>query len=430
MAGQAWALFVDTNYFLHYPPLVDTDWLTLCGASEARLCLCITVINELDDKKSDPQLGDRARQSIREIRQTREGGGIVRERVALETLPNDLRVEDFPLGFSPESPDDAILVHALLYGQAHPHLKVAVVSEDLGMEIKCGAHGITLLKPDFQTRKQNPADDTLRKYRAAAAELASLKNQLPDLKVLADLDSGKQPDSVVRVTLKAPAPGDLNAELKRARETYPRRTAPQPRPIAAFEAFAQIPESEYQRYNQEVDSYLSLFPSFFAERENYLDLMARSFTVTIWVSNATGTVPANEIDVHLHFPDGLRIFNQGKGPKSPKRPPLPSEPRSQFDQLTSVRFPDFEAAIRPPTVRTLPSLSGPRIRKTTSYEVDYRHDSVKHGYNARIGSLLVVFDSWVSAKSFHADYVVTAANQPKHTEGQIHFAVQVANRGA
>jgi hypothetical protein len=53
------AVFVDTNVLLHYPPFADIDWKEWLGAKASKLVICMPVIHELDEKKSDPRFRER-----------------------------------------------------------------------------------------------------------------------------------------------------------------------------------------------------------------------------------------------------------------------------------------------------------------------------------------------------------------------------------
>ena len=124
-------VFIDTNiYVLHYPPLDQLDWCELCGSEEVVLVICLPVVQELDKKKSEPRLGDRAARAIQAIRQF-AGSTPLRENVTLTIFNHEIRKEDFPATLSPDSMDDKIVYLAKKYGDLHPGTSVAVVTEDL-----------------------------------------------------------------------------------------------------------------------------------------------------------------------------------------------------------------------------------------------------------------------------------------------------------
>jgi hypothetical protein len=257
MPESACTLFVDTNYLLHYPPLKETDWRKVAGCSEVLLVICIQVVHELDDKKNDPRLGERAAKAIREIESVLEGGGILAEGVTLTALHSDIPSASVPFGLSPDSKDDRILAEVLRYAHANPDRRIAVLSEDLGMSLKCRSRGLKRIKPDAARRLPDPADEATKKHRQVADELHRLKNLLPDLRMRVAC-RGSDPADHVRVLLdKPPLPLSVVDLLGEADEEYPAldRTY---RPGIRYEVGTpvEIPcEAEYQRYERERIAY-------------------------------------------------------------------------------------------------------------------------------------------------------------------------------
>ena len=65
-------VFPDTNALLHYPPFKEIDWLKLCNANYVKIVICLQVIHELDEKKSDSFLSNRAKIVIKDIKQIKK----------------------------------------------------------------------------------------------------------------------------------------------------------------------------------------------------------------------------------------------------------------------------------------------------------------------------------------------------------------------
>src|SRR4051812_37565949 len=104
--------FPDSNIFLHYKSLVQIDWCGLLKARSVKLVICLPVIQELDEKKSDTRLADRARRAIKEI-ELHEGSKPLRAGVVMEVSNEQLRTDEFPASLSPDSQDDRI-VHLVM----------------------------------------------------------------------------------------------------------------------------------------------------------------------------------------------------------------------------------------------------------------------------------------------------------------------------
>jgi predicted ribonuclease YlaK len=115
MPVEKLVVFPDTNILLHYPPLKHIDWLSICDSESVKLVLCMQVIHELDGKKDDARLSERAQHKIKEISEYRLNNSLVRENVDLEIFNNELKEGDFGEEFSSDSKDDRIALSVKKY---------------------------------------------------------------------------------------------------------------------------------------------------------------------------------------------------------------------------------------------------------------------------------------------------------------------------
>ena len=205
-------LFPDTNYFLHYPPINEMDWIKLADAQSVLICVCMQVIHELDNKTYDARLKDRAKRVIKQLRNIRENGNIVRPGVTLELLPEDTPDELFRPGLNPRNGDDRILQCILNRKEAFPLEEVGVVSDDFGIEIKCANLSITLLKPDPAKRLPDIEDQQLKQLRQTQQELQRHKQALPDLALSFRNEQGA-PSSYFNFSLPSTTPLNVEEEM-------------------------------------------------------------------------------------------------------------------------------------------------------------------------------------------------------------------------
>ena len=131
--------FVDTNILLHFKPLVEIDWCTLLSAKSVTLVLCLPVIQELDHKKYDSRLGDRASRALKEIDEYDTAVKPLKPGVHLEIYNEELRHDEFRGSLSPDSPDDRIVHLVKKYKEAHVGRAVCVVAADFGIKKRCQA---------------------------------------------------------------------------------------------------------------------------------------------------------------------------------------------------------------------------------------------------------------------------------------------------
>jgi predicted ribonuclease YlaK len=177
--------FPDTNILIHYKPLAQIDW---CGVLEARsvvLVICMPVIDELDQKKSDPRLTDRAKRAIKDIAEYGTAAKPIGPRVRLEIYNEQLLRGEVPDSVSPDSHDDQIIQLVRKYAGTHSERQTCVVTEDLGMRIRCQATNVSVHEMAESERLENPGDEKDRKLKQLQAELATIKNRMPRLSITA-----------------------------------------------------------------------------------------------------------------------------------------------------------------------------------------------------------------------------------------------------
>src|ERR1043165_8891177 len=157
-------LFPDTNILLHYPPLQHIDWLDKVSSSSVRLIICLQVVKELDAKKDDPRLAERPRRVLRELREYAKVQEI-RKNVKLSIYNEEIRVADFPSSLSPDSAHDRIVFQVRQFRQANPTDAVSVVTEDYGMELRCEASGLDVVRLPQDLRLDDPTTESDRKSK-------------------------------------------------------------------------------------------------------------------------------------------------------------------------------------------------------------------------------------------------------------------------
>jgi hypothetical protein len=388
------------------------------------------VIHELDNKKSDPRLRDRARRVIAELRQIKTDGYKVRPNVTLELLAEDIRNEEFRPGLNPLNADDRIIQSLLSYKAALAGVEPGIITEDMGMEIKCTNLSIPVLMPKEDTRLPDPDDAQSKKLRQTQQELDRHKNLLPDLALC--FKDEKELNSITHFTVILPSipETDIEIEMKALRRNYPNKEGPLPDSAGNF---GTISTDEIHRYNSELEAFYRSYEDYLKMCELLRQVKVRSFRTKFVLENK-GRSPANEIDVHIHFPDDMTILDANDLPprfNEPKPPVPPQQPLTTMQRfLMGARGHDFATMLTTPLKLTLPekkrNLSSPRITKTSSYDVHYPVEKLKHGYTIGLGELLICFESKEKVKSFGVEYFITADNSPEARSGELHFVLPKA----
>lgn len=410
-------LFLDTNVLLHYPALSSVDWLKVAGLDAIKLHLCITVIHELDDKKSDPLLRQRAESVIDQIEEVLKRDGLVRPGVTLETSAQELPRADPGSGFSEASSDDQILRHAIAYKALNPDASVTVVTEDLGMRLKCEARQMPNLRLDRVLRLETPADAQTKEFRKVRDELTKLKAAMPDVTVLVsrhddDTDAVQRFEFEVGVEpLTVPVEAAL---LAKADEECPR-----------LEPTGELLEAaeEFDRYEKEAEQYRERLRQHVKRVKQHNAFMARAFPLTIVVHNRGGA-PAQDVDAEVQFPEFVRLLDRTHLPDAvPSMPEPPKRPRSRIELIEENRVSAMGLGLLP----RIPLSTPQPPREETKLHVDsakrrvtVRTTRLRHGYYLRV-KLYVVFESPEAIRSFSAPYHIAISNRVEAQNGTLHF---------
>lgn len=195
--------------------------------------------------------------------------------------------------------------------------------------------------------------------------------------------------------------------------------------IDNFKPFKDM-EKDKERYNSEL-------LTFFFDYEGYLNRLfeyklQKSLTIEVnllLVNN--GTLPAKDIDIHFHFPDGFELYDEESYPKKPVAPDAPYEPTSAFN-MTIPLTPniDFSRISNNYNV-TKPNVSSLSIKKTNSYDVDTHVERLKHNKSETLHKMYVIFDKYESVIDFCVDYELRCANIPNIVRDKLDFAIEKSN---
>lgn len=430
-------VFPDTNVLLHYPPLDQMDWSSICNSTSVTLVICLTVIHELDAKKSDSRLSDRADRAIKQIRDAAKSQAQIRPGVTVTVFNREICAADFPAMLSRESADDRIVHLAKQYQGDNPSSEVAIATADYGMELRAEAVGLPTISLESSLRLPNPRDELTRKYQEAISELNSLKNRQPQLLLGLGRPDGtmQRPDEITFEVSDNWVPVDVQLELDKVK----RRHAYQ----SGLHSYAKgvlgrasilatiVPEERWRQYDDQLDRFYDNF-------RRHLELVnlagsakARSFEFDLWLSN-DGKGMATHVDVSIHFPPNLQFFAE-RGSKRAElleknlKPPEPPEKPKPFGMESFVahanvlsRLPDFsEFDFR--SVDDWTPETSINEKDDGCYEIQVRLRKLKQGKQVCLGQFIAVFRSPTVIAPFHACFEVSASENVEASRGQLHF---------
>jgi hypothetical protein len=421
-------VFPDTNILLHFKPLADIDWVAVCRAKLVKLVICLEVIDELDDKKRDSRLSDRAKRAIKDIQELR--GKEFRPAVTLE-------VYNHPAGTAPHGYDERILRSVQGYLATHPEdLPAVVVTDDYGMGLRCEAHGVSVLRLPDDHRLELPQEEQTRKLRQAQAELMALKNRLPDLviRMVAKEDYPAADDCPELRPSDEMEMLDVQRMLDAEQALYRKLGQPAHPLIGINVEKILYGPGQIQRYNAALDDYLERYEKYLREYNEWVQQRGVLYDFDLYLTNQ-GSSPANQIEVEIIFPAHVhRLLHVGHAQDAFGQPPTRPKPPKEPSPATLVGLPDFE------WLKDMGRSSGYDIRLpdpfAPSVEIlnlgDHMEDmsgavlrchlrELMHTKDEKIGSFSLVFSKGTGVKPFQASYSVLAAELPDKVERQLLF---------
>jgi hypothetical protein len=428
-------IFLDTMIWLHYQPIDDVDIRDVASAAEPITIVVPRItLKELDkhkDQHKSSKVRDRARRTLNLIEQASGDPNFrLKNGVQIELYQRIPFVDFEKLGLSKESGDEYLIATVLTYQSERPNEVVWLYTEDTTPRITAKPLGVNAVAFPEHLKLAPEPDPLEKENRELKAELNRLKTARPNLE-FGFLVNGVRAGTLV-INLEKPvgfATEAVNAMIQELRVKYPHKPiAPtfQPGDNAAFVKqllsmeSAAIPREEYARYNRDVDEYLKAAGEFFRRTHQQQVEKTLSHPLRIQVANV-GSVPAEDVDVWLHFPDGCLLYEEL--PEEMEEPSPPVAPMSRLEMMhnglglhiPSSRLNDFGSLKLP---------GGFSLRKTNSYEITDHFNRIKHGHAECVNEFILTFSAFDSAASFQVDYRVTAANLPTPLVGTLNVRVE------
>jgi hypothetical protein len=441
-------IFLDTNIFLHYQPFTQINWLEIVNAESVTIVIPPITIRELNKHKdSHPraQIKKRAGEIIKKLFGLLDSGqtskiadGVF---VFFEGRDSAIDFAAHQLNFNVQ--DDQLMASILLRKQEAPEQPLVLVTSDLGLALvaKAGRQGIsTKMMPD-NFRIADEPDPSESKVKRLEQQIREMNARVPVLSLA--YENG---DQYMPINLPSPvllSESEIDTKVTEIKNKFPKRSIEglskkidlpnNPIDKVSFLAGQSlimnvINQEEIERYNKEVEQFISACESFIVKNNEFENLKRRTIRLDIALVNQ-GTTPAEDIDIYMHFPDGFRLLNEDELPDRPETPDLPEEPMTALQRIANHSLsPVLSSSMfnyRPDVLPMLPSnVSSPRIKRVNSYEVHVHVQKLKHNLQELLDPLFVVFESFENAKSFTIDYRILAANIPQEVTGNLHVVIQ------
>ncbi len=422
--------FIDTNSFLHYRMFTDINWNKVTNSSSVLLIVCPAVLRELDQKKFleyDINIRNRSQQVISKMSKMVTSNKIhkTKKNLDLMFISSEPSIDWEKEGLSSQIPDDRII--ASILEQKNNFKNIILVTSDIGLTLKASNKGIKCISLPDEYRLNIKKDKKQKEIEKLRDKITVLENRLPvlKLKILAD----NEPADFIKITfnqITAPSEDELTEKIKVIKDEL--KYKPSSNTFEIFMDLLSYSKVEIERYEKDLDKYIEEMLKYYKKEYKFKKLQSRLIELKFIIIN-NGNLPAEDIDIFMHFPDGFVMFSEDELPKKPKEPEKPISPRTQQEMISNFQkslIPNFPSSYVPSIIT--PNInrnlsSGPQIRKTNSYEVKYDLDKLKHGMQIYLKPVYILFKSIDLTKSFKISYSILADNLPEPSNGNLHILI-------
>jgi predicted nucleic acid-binding protein len=422
------SIFLDTNIFLHFTSFDEIQWLKESQSSECEIVLSPFVIDELDKKKvGTSKVSNRARTALQKIEKLIDTNKLeIQKGVQINILnqkPAKGLYEQYELNY--DEPDQRILASIIDYRLKNSSTTTILCSDDIGPRLRAKTFQIESLKLSDRYRLTSEESENEKEIKKLEKENLLLKTKIPKLKL--EFDGGYDYKKI-----KINKSGFVTKEqfietgLLTSRDKLPyleilnKKNLNENTLSAISMHFTTLSQEQVDQYNNDLDKYFDQFERYLESLYEFERQQELSYRIEISILNE-GTVPGEEIDVHLHFPDGFDLMEPHNLIKRPKKPEPPYRPKHRMDFGNHFMSP---AIFHPRTQLTSPShfdFNRPNIKKTNSYDVNMYRKYVKHLYSVKLDDLVMVYSERDLIANYQIDYEITAANMPQGVQGKLNI---------
>lgn len=404
---------------MHFQDFRQIDWNGELKGEKCTIIVAPIVLDELDEKKiGTSRTGNRARQALNNIENLIDKA-VLNENVGFEVLlekPLQKVYDENELNFKEQ--DHRLIASIIDFKLKRQISNVMLCTHDIGPRLRAMKYGITSLKLSDKYLLPDQESEIEKKIRKLEQENIRLKNKIP--KVALAFNNSQE---FVKIKIENLELRDYenfkNQILEEIRQKFPylEQVDPYKNPLAGLTMTMAPDSNQINSYNKKLDSYFKEYEEAIMqiyEREKRKKL---TFEIKLLVTNS-GTSPAEDVDIHLHFPDGFKLFESDELNDEIELPEPPYKPKNRFD--FGVHSTLSSSIISPKlNLGTNLDFNRPNIKKTNSYNVDFNRKQLKHGYTENLESLSIVYENYKDIKNFNLDYIISAGNMPEKIEGKL-----------
>lgn len=178
-------VFPDSNIFVHFKPIENWDW-TSYNNSDFKIGLCMSVVNELDKVKYSANTNATKRRVQELVRKFSSSvDNIFNDILFVIVVPEKVNELIINKHLDKDDKDDLFIATVLNFKNYHPNEEVCIVSNDLGVQLKCKVHNLQYKIPAEEYLIQED-DAVTKEIKKLTAELNRVKNLQPILRLQFD----------------------------------------------------------------------------------------------------------------------------------------------------------------------------------------------------------------------------------------------------
>ncbi|TMI93027.1 MAG: hypothetical protein E6H08_11020 [Bacteroidetes bacterium] len=420
-------IFIDTNIFIHFRHFEEINWAEALDTSEQIvITLAPIVVDELDKHKYNPirKISNRARKLLPRIEEIIDnpssckiGFSIILDRPLDDTFNSH--------NLNRRENDDCLLATIIeLQSKLSAGDSIIYITNDVGPRLKSKNLKIETKKLSDELRLMDQQDETEKENSALQKELAAFKNSAPIVKLAFQDQSdfisiAKKPPIKIREKFIGSAISELKINTP-SLNIQPKKKELSP---LTFISQFELSEEQIAEYNGKLEDYYKKYEQYLNSVYTIFAFEYNSFQIALSLTNF-GTAPAQDIDIHLHFPDGFDVLKENDLPKAKKKPEAPYKPKHRLDIQTNFPLLNYAPVLSSshiPYIGDINSnVSGPTIKRTNSFDVKFHVKNLKHNQSCTLDPLYLKFDDIDKASGFSIDYKLLLGNLPHPVTGRLH----------
>lgn len=422
-------IFVDTNIFLHFKNFTEIDWLEICHDVNCKVVIAPIVIDELDKLKiSNDDKGKRARKVLLKFEECDENNqSEIRKNVDLEVILDRPKKITFNTNhLNPQEQDHQLMACIIEYKlrEKSNTNEIFLCSNDIGPRLRSKQFGIRVLKLPNEYLLPEKDNAIEKQLKTLLKENALLKSRIPQPILVF-----KNEKDFVKIKISENEINKeffINLELIKLKNDYPYmeidlNDEKYMNPIAPISIINTISQDQMNKYNSNLDEFYTDYASYLDSLYYYERKSNHSINIDLCITNR-GNVPAEDVDIYCHFPDGFELIGEDDLEDPPEKPNPPSTPKTFFENFADI---SSSINLRPFShdlgTTIIPKLNRPSIKKTSSYEVHLFRKYIKHGIVYSLDRLVAIYGQFSDMKSFAIDYRIIAGNIPETIEGKVNI---------